>query len=109
VRLIDLQRTTSFRLALLFLLLFGAASLALFGFLYVQTSGHLHRQVDDWLRREQASFTQLDREAYLERLAGRTAVDPTLERPFTLFDPAGRRIAGTPLDLTSQVVSPLVV
>ena len=65
MRLLDLHRTTSFRLALLFLLLFGATSLTLFGFLYVQTSGHLRRQVNDWLRREQASFTQLDREAYL--------------------------------------------
>lgn len=92
VRLTDLPRTTSFRLALLFLALFGAASLALFGFLYAQTRGHLQGQVQDWLRREQASFRTLDRESYLERLAARSAVDPTLERPFTL-------LAGTPLEL----------
>jgi hypothetical protein len=42
VRLIDLHRTTSFRLAMLFLLLFGAATLLLCGFLYWQTKGFCH-------------------------------------------------------------------
>lgn len=109
MRLTDLPRTTSFRLALLFLLLFGVTSLALFGFLYVQLSEHLHAQVDDWLRREQASFTQLDPEAYLERLAARTAVDPTLERPFVLFDSAGHRIAGTPIDPAAGLLANMQV
>ena len=54
--LTDLPRTTSFRLALLFLLLFGTASLGLFAFLFAQTNGFLVRMTDDWLNREQAEF-----------------------------------------------------
>jgi hypothetical protein len=56
VRLSDLRRTTSFRLALLFLALFGAASLTLFGFLYWQTAGYLKSGTDEWLARELASL-----------------------------------------------------
>jgi signal transduction histidine kinase len=109
VPLVEIHRTTSFRLALLFLLLFGAASLALFGFLYLQTTGHLRAQVDGWLRREQTGFMHLDREAYLERLAARKSVDPTVERPFTLFDPAGHRTAGTPLDLAPEALASMPI
>ena len=49
VGLSDIPRTTSFRLALLFLGLFGTASLGVFGFLYWQTAGYLASGVDDWL------------------------------------------------------------
>jgi hypothetical protein len=64
VRLTDLPRTTSFRLALMFLLLFGGASLLLFGFLYRETNGYLMGMADDWLHREQEGFAQLDQQAY---------------------------------------------
>ena len=84
--------------------MFGAASGALFGVLYWRTSGHLRSQVDEWLQREQANFLQLDRDAFLERLSARKAADPTLERPFTLFDKDGNRIAGTPLDLAPMLL-----
>jgi signal transduction histidine kinase len=97
VRLTDLPRTTSFRLALLFLLLFATASLGLFAFLFAQTNGYLVRMTDDWLNREQTGFAQMDRPAFLERMAADVTADRTKERIFTLFDAAGRRIAGTPL------------
>ncbi|GAC1336712.1 MAG: hypothetical protein NVSMB18_00390 [Acetobacteraceae bacterium] len=105
VRLADLPRTTSFRLALLFLLLFSASSAALFGLLYSRTSLYLRAQVDEWLRREQASFGAMDDEAYLERLAAHSAADPTVERPFTLIDARGQPIAGTRLDLPGTVLA----
>jgi hypothetical protein len=60
VRLTDLPRTTSFRLALLFLLLFGAASLLLFLILYREANGYLMSMADDWLHREQAGFAQME-------------------------------------------------
>jgi signal transduction histidine kinase len=99
VRLTDLPRTTSFRLALLFLLLFGAASLLLFGFLYRETNGYLTRTLDSWLYREQDIFGQLDQQLFRERVKAHAISDPSVERPFTVFDPNGHLIAGTPLQL----------
>src|SRR3954452_7584479 len=69
VRLIDLPRTSSFRLAFLFLLLFGIASSMLFGFLFWQTGGYLVSRMDDWLQREQASFAYMEREETLKNLS----------------------------------------
>jgi signal transduction histidine kinase len=103
VRLTDLRRTTGFRLALLFLTLFGVSSVVLFGFLYWQINNYYLRNARDWLAREQASFVLMDRAASLERLAARVIADPTLERPFTLFDPSGKRLAGSPLNLPPTV------
>src|ERR1700687_5579333 len=95
VRLSDLRRTTSFRLALMFLALFGAASLSLFGFLYWQTAGYLARGVDDWLAREIRSRVSPGR-AWLDRqVAERAILDPGGRRPFALFDAAGNWIAGS--------------
>jgi signal transduction histidine kinase len=100
VRLVDLPRTTSFRLALRFLLLFGAASLVLFGFLYWQTKRYVEGRVDDWLTRETAIFSPMDQDNLVQRLAAHVVVDPTLERPMTLFDPSGRRLVGTSVNLS---------
>jgi signal transduction histidine kinase len=99
VRLVELPRTTSFQLALRFLLLFGTASLVLFGFLYWQTQHYVVARIDEWLVREQAMFGPMDQDNLLQRLNAHMVFDPTLERPLTLFDPAGHRIAGTPLGL----------
>src|ERR1700736_1812487 len=94
VRLSDLRRTTSFRLALLFLALFGAASLTLFGFLYWQTAGYLTSGVDEWLTREAAGLVAATPAERARGLNVRDAQDPEGRRPFALFDAAGNRIAG---------------
>jgi signal transduction histidine kinase len=94
VRLSDLPRTTSFRLALLFLALFGAAALALFGFLFWQTAGYLTSSVDEWLTREAAGLVAASPAERMRRLNERAAIDPEGRRPFALFDAAGNRIAG---------------
>lgn len=100
MRLVDLPRTTSFQLALRFLLLFGAATLVLCAFLYWQTTHYVNGRVDDWLAREQAVFGLVERQNLVERLNAHVIADPTLERPLTLFGPAGQRLAGTPLALS---------
>src|ERR1700688_3592068 len=94
VRLSDLPRTTSFRLALLFLALFGAASLTLFGFLYWQTAGYLTGGLDEWLTRETAGPCVGSPSELTSRLNERAARDPEGPRPFAVFDAAGNWIAG---------------
>ena len=76
--------------------------MALFAFLFAQTNGYLVHMTDNWLNREQIGFAQLDQPAFLERLAAHATADPEAERPFTLFDTAGHRIGGTPLDLPTS-------
>ena len=105
MRLVDLPRTSSFRLALRFLVLFGAASLVLFAFLYCQTNQYVIGRMDSWLAREQAIFGVLNRDTLLQRLTAHLVADPTLERPLTLFDPLGERLAGTPLNVTAPVLA----
>ena len=79
MRLADLRRTTSFRLALLFLLLFGTATVVLCGFLYWQTRSYLAQRVDEALNREQARFDGLDPAELRGLLAAHVTMDPRLE------------------------------
>jgi signal transduction histidine kinase len=97
VRLAELRRTTSFRLAMLFLLLFGTAALLLCGFLYWQTKDFLSEREDETLVTEQAAFDGLDASDLRELLAAHVVMDPHLQRPLTLFGPAGERVAGSPV------------
>jgi signal transduction histidine kinase len=99
MRLIDLHRTTSFRLALLFVVLFGLASLALFGFLYLQTKGFLIGSTDAWLRREMQGMVNTDSVERMHRLNAHAALDSELERPFAVFAADGRRLAGSPIQV----------
>jgi signal transduction histidine kinase len=102
VGLSEIRRTTSFRLALLFLGLFGAASLILFGFLYWQTAGYVAGGVDDWLTREMAARVSDPRELD-GQITAHMAADPAGRRPFALFDADGHRIAGNPAELPSPL------
>jgi signal transduction histidine kinase len=94
VGLSDIPRTTSFRLALLFLGLFGAASLILFGFMYWQTARYLSNGVDDWLGSEMASRSAEHSSERMRQLNTRTMLDPESRRPIALFDAAGHWVAG---------------
>jgi signal transduction histidine kinase len=94
VGLSDIPRTTSFRLALLFLALFGAASLILFGFMYWQTAGYLAGGVDDWLRNEMASRSAAHSSERMRQLNARAVLDPDGRRPIALFDGDGHWEAG---------------
>jgi signal transduction histidine kinase len=107
MRLIDLPRTSSFRLALRFFILFGTASFILFGFLYWETKLYVISRVDEWLVREQAGFKTMDRDSILQRLEAHLVVDPTLDRPVTLFDATGQRSAGSTLNLPPGLLASL--
>lgn len=100
MRLVDLPRTGSFRLALLFLTLFGVASAVLFGFLYLQTERFLLAGIDNWLEREAPARFDADLPE-VRRLFTLHAADNrgNMERIFVLYAPEGRRLAGDPLPL----------
>src|ERR1700686_899821 len=103
VALSDIPRTTSFRLALLFLGLFGAASLILFGFMYSQTAGYLDGGVDEWLRLELASRSAAHSSERTRQLNARAMLDPDGLRPIALFDAEGQWVAGAAASLPTPV------
>jgi signal transduction histidine kinase len=103
VGLRDIPRTTSFRLALLFLGLFGAASLALFVFMYWQTAGYVSHGVDNWLGNEMASRVAMHASERLWGVNERATLDPDGHRPMALFASDGRWLAGA----TAALPSPL--
>lgn len=93
MRLSEIPRTTSFRLSVLFLALFGCASLVLFGFIYWETSHYLTSSVDERLARDAQEYRSnpADTVARLRKHAG---LDPQNIHPFGLFTGDGRYIAG---------------
>ena len=99
VRLSEIPRTTSFRLALLFLGLFGAASLTVFGFMYWQISRFASHGMDSWLHTEMASRTEAHSSERMRQLNARPTTDPEGRRPIALFDAEGHWIAGSPATL----------
>lgn len=103
VGLRDIPRTTSFRLALLFGGLFGAASLLLFGFLYWRTAGYLASDVDGWVARV-SLLRASERPKDLKReLAERPQVDPDGQRPIALFDASGAWLLGNSATLPNPL------
>jgi signal transduction histidine kinase len=97
VRLSDLHRTTSFRLAVLFFLLFGTAATLLCMLLYMQTRTYLDQSTDAELLTELAAFDGLDAAELHPLLAAHVAMDPHLHQPITLFAPTGAYLAGSQL------------
>jgi signal transduction histidine kinase len=98
VRLPEFYRTTSFRLAVVFLLFFGAAATLLCGFVYWQTKGYLVERTEQQLAFELATFEDVDGSQLQDLLTAHSTMDPRLERPAILFAPGGQRIVGTTLD-----------
>jgi len=94
-RLSEIPRTTSFRVALLFLLLFGVASLALFGYVYWRTAGYLRAEVQANLTRQIHNRAGLELPELLREVQEHAAKDPEQHFPQALFDASGRRLAGT--------------
>lgn len=95
MKLIDVARTTSFRVGILFLVLFGAGSAVLFGLIYWQTAGYMDRGIDDWLRRESTSIIRQEGPALNALIETRVQRDPQRRRPVGLFEPSGKFITGS--------------
>lgn len=105
MRLIDLPRTGSFRLALIFLALFGAASSVVFGFLYLQTDRYILGNIDSWLARETPEPFGMSVPDIVRRFDTRSANAHNLDRIFTLFDANGRHLGGDSFPLPDHVIA----
>jgi signal transduction histidine kinase len=98
VNLIRLLETSTFRLALIYLALFGVSALALLGFLYVRTALVMEQQTIDTI---DAEITGLKEQYDARRVAGllevierRSAANPNLASVYLVVDAFGNRIAG---------------
>ncbi|HEY1945025.1 MAG TPA: ATP-binding protein [Roseiarcus sp.] len=99
MRLIDLPRTGSFRVALLFLALFGTASAVLFGFLFLQTHQFIIANVDGWLAREAPESFHSSLPDIERQFEARSATNRSSEHAFSLYGTEGRLLAGDPLQM----------
>ncbi|WP_321948328.1 sensor histidine kinase [Paraburkholderia sp. J10-1] len=103
VRLIDLRRTTSFRLAVIFLGIFGGISVPLFAYLYFSIAGFETKRVDDWLGREYAAMQRSSPERLSALFNVLRQSDPDQQRPNGLFKNDGRYIAGSLTTLPADI------
>lgn len=93
-----LLQTSTFRLALIYMALFGVSALLLLGFIYFTTAGYVSRQTDEAILAEVSSLAEQYRQSGLEGLAStiaqRAARNPRGHAVYLLLDPLGRRIVG---------------
>jgi signal transduction histidine kinase len=109
-RLRLLLRTSTFRLALIYMALFGGSVLLLLGFIYFTTAGYVSRQTDEAIFAEISHLAERYRERGLDGVAAtiaqRASRNPRGHAIYLLIDPAGRRIVGNldrwPLDVGHQ-------
>lgn len=102
-RLRDIPRTTSFRVALLFMLLFGGTSLTLFGYIYWRTSDYLSAHVDANITRHLGNYSHMSRKDMLAEAIEHTGHDTIGYSPLGLFDEQGHWQLG---GLTTQPTIP---
>jgi hypothetical protein len=106
VPLIKLLKTSTFRLAVIYLALFAASAIALLAYVYWNTAGFLARQTDEAVEAEIAGLAEQYRQGGLPLLV-HTVIQRSRDPGQSLYlvlDPAGRVLAGT-LDARPQVES----
>ncbi len=98
MNLIRLLETSTFRLALIYLALFGVSALALLGFLYVRTAVVMEQQTKDTinaeitgLKEQYQTFGLVGLKQAIER---RSAINPNRASVYLLTDRFDTRIAG---------------
>lgn len=110
MRLRNLHRTSGFHVALLFFATFGSASLALFGFLYLETRSYGRTAAYEWVQWESARLTRLSPTQLRERTDDWEDFEQG-GRPLVVFDPSGKRLAGAaiPFPALARVGRPFVL
>ncbi len=89
-----LWRTTTFRLTVLYGLLFALGTLALLGMVYVQSAVFLTRRVDGILKTEAAGLARSPRPGLRQRVKEELLLNGDRTNIFALFAPDGTWIAG---------------
>ncbi len=93
-----LFRTTTFRLALAYLVFFAGSVVLLFGFIYWATAGYMAAQLDDAIESEIISLAEQYRQRGLDGLAQsitqRVALDPGGSAVYLLAEPQLHPMAG---------------
>jgi signal transduction histidine kinase len=89
-----LWRTTTFRLTVLYGLLFAAGTVALLGMVYLQSVVYLTHRVDGILQREADGFVQSPPPELRARIVEALALNGSTTNIFALFTAGGARIVG---------------
>jgi signal transduction histidine kinase len=94
-----LRRTTTFRLTVLYGLLFALGTIALLGMVYVRSAGYLTHRVDGILNTEADALVRSPRPGLSARLIEELTLNGNRTNVFGLFTTGGERIAGNLIDL----------
>jgi signal transduction histidine kinase len=89
-----LRRTTTFRLTVLYGLLFALGTVALLGMVYVRSAGYLTQRVDGILNTEADALMRSPRPGLRERLVEELTLNGSRTNVYGLFTTGGERIAG---------------
>ena len=89
-----LRRTTTFRLTVLYGLLFALGTIALLGMVYLRSAGYLTQRVDGILNTEADGLMRSPRVGLHERLDEELSLNGPQTNVFGLFSAGGERIAG---------------
>jgi signal transduction histidine kinase len=89
-----LRRTTTFRLTVLYGLLFALGTIALLGMIYLRSAGYLTQRVDGILNTEADGLARSPRAGLRERLAEELTLNGSRTNIFGLFTAGGERVAG---------------
>jgi signal transduction histidine kinase len=89
-----LRRTTTFRLTVLYGLLFALGTIALLGMVYLRSAGYLTQRVDSILNTETDALMLSPRTGLRERLVDELALNGTRTNVYGLFSAGGVRVAG---------------
>jgi signal transduction histidine kinase len=100
-----LRRTTTFRLTVLYGVLFALGTIALLGMVYVRSAGYLTQRVDSILNTEMSALLRSPPSQVRERLSEELSLNGNRMNVFGLFMPAGTRIAGNLVELPPTLVS----
>jgi signal transduction histidine kinase len=99
-----LWRTTTFRLALVYGLIFAVGTVALLGLVYVQSAGYLTRRVDSILRVEVSALAQTPPARLSEAIGEALALGGGQTSVFAAFTPRGGWIAGNLRALPADLI-----
>lgn len=89
-----LRRTTTFRLTLLYGLLFALGTIGLLGMVYMRSTGYLTQRVDGILNTEADALARSARPGLRQRLAQELTLNGSQTNVYGMFTASGERIVG---------------